>query len=102
MKNERVSIDDLVFATVEGELFEKAGNEEAPFQGENLKPKEQLQFIGIGKQKIFEELNREIVKLQQNDKIPGVGSLSENPLLRSAQEYTHLSNYRDSLIKKEN
>lgn len=101
MKNENVPIDDLVFATIEGDLFEKAGNGEAPFQGENLKPQEQLQFIGIGKEKIFAELKKEIRELQNNDLIPELKNPSDNPLLRSAQEYTHLVAYRDSLKSKQ-
>lgn len=57
--NESIEVDDLVFAILPGEECQ------APFQAAEMNFNNQLQFIGIGKEKIFDHLREKIEGLSQ-------------------------------------
>ncbi len=99
LKNENVDINDLVFTLVPGNI------EESPFQSKTIDATQQLQFVGIGKDKIIKDLEDEIkalegkIKNPENFKIPLLVTYSENPLMISAYQYALLVTYRDNLLK---
>ena len=68
-KNEGVNVDDLVFAITRGE------EGLSPFQAPEMDFSKQLQFVGIGKEKIMGDQEKEIKQLSQE--IFGKNILSE-------------------------
>jgi len=91
LEHENVDIDDLVFMIVEGE------KQDNHCQAKEWDPKKQLQFVGIGKEKIFDDLKKEISKLTNEPK-EIFYEKSDNPFMDQALYYTNLSSYRDSLL----
>lgn len=90
--NENCNIYDLVFATIPGSEVHE------PLQSKEVNFSKQLQFIGIGKSKIFKELTAEISELSK--KVLGENVLEElknrnissetNLLMKQAENFTFL------------
>lgn len=89
--NEKCFIDDLVFAIIPGDEIR------SDFQAEKTDFSRQLQFIGVGQEKILTELDNEISSLSEqvlgenilNDLLAKIGD-EENPLMLRAATYTFL------------
>jgi|GEM_PF-6993376 len=100
--NESVKINDLVFAVVGGETGS------SPFQAQNIDFTQQLQFIGIGKEKIMRDLNNEVERL--SEEILGRNILSslnikvhpDNGLFAGAFTFTSLNYLRINLQNMRN
>lgn len=91
LKNENVDIEDLVFTIVAGNKINSL------FQAEEWDPTQQLQFVGIGKEKIFEELKEEILdnSADSEDVDMAYEITSDNALMNCAHKYAHLLARRD-------
>ncbi len=95
----QVDINDLVFATIQGETSQ------SPFQAEKMCD-DQLQFAGIGKQVIFAEIARQIEEASKKLPEEAVKTIKakipqkqyDNPLMKDASHYA----YQRELLKQLN
>ncbi len=102
--NDRVTLNDLVFTITPGEKGI------SPFQAPNMDFTKQLQFVGLGREKIMGDLKKEVEEL--SNCIFGKNILEEmenppaevNPLITNSYVFTIQNNLKNNLLtmKSEN
>ena len=96
--NEEVDVNDLVFALTPGE------GGASVFQAAQMDFTKQLQFVGIGKEKIMGDLNKEIEDLSQEVFRKNIlqeienEAAEANPLMAHAKAFTLRNNLKDNLL----